>query len=264
MIHRCLALLLNILSVANAASLGSSPVSICSNRVASTSQPRGGFQSSSILHNAQNLEQKVLDLFDSSSTLPVSISRPKEGIEVRTSFEGNNIVTIAEAKMVRKHPDCFKGFLTNFNDSFPKVNPMVQNVDHLETDEYNSREGVKSILKFPYPLKKRIMIHWKYLLLNRSENENEHMLIFSEGGNKNLMGNYFTPKEKKDFVLGKTYLSAYWIKPVYDSDKKNIIGTTIRYVFSGDTGGTIPQWIQNAVGPKTALDSVKGIINHVI
>ena len=55
------------------------------------------------------------------------------------------------------------------------------------------------------------------------------MLIFSEGGDKDLMKKHFTPKEKNDFVLGKTHLCAYWIKPVHDdSGKKNIIGTTIR------------------------------------
>ena len=74
-------------------------MSIYSSNVVSINKPRD---------NAKKLEQKVLDLFDSSSALPVSISRPKEGIEVRTLFEGDNIVTIGEAKMVRKHPDSLK------------------------------------------------------------------------------------------------------------------------------------------------------------
>lgn len=225
---------------------------------------RGSCDTSTNLNDAEVLEKKLMDLFDSSSTLPISISLPREGIEVRTKFESDNMVTIGEAKIVLKHPDAFKDFFINFNDSFPKVNPMVQTACHLENDGNNSREGIKSILKFPYPLKNRIMVHWKYPMLNRGGNENEHMLIFSEEGNKALLENYLAPEEKKEFVLARTFLCGYWIKPVYDdSEKKKIIGTTIRYAFSGDTGGSIPKWIQNAVGPKTALDSIKGLIKYV-
>jgi hypothetical protein len=63
------------------------------------------------------------------------------------------------------------------------------------------------------------------------------------------------------YVLARTFLCAYVVKPVFKNGE--LIGSSIRYVFSGDTGGAIPQWVQRAVGPKTALDSLAGMMKFV-
>mmetsp|Transcript_19186 Transcript_19186/g.26601 ORF Transcript_19186/g.26601 Transcript_19186/m.26601 type:complete len:167 (-) Transcript_19186:51-551(-) len=166
--------------------------------------------------------------------------------------------------MIKKHPDHFKDALASFNELFPKMNPVVKHVYHLVHDKHNCREGVKSVLKFPYPLKNRVMISWKYPKFYGGVRKNEHLLIFSEEGNKDLLEHHFTSTEKKEFELARTILRVFWVKPVYDSENNTIIGTTIRYAFSSDTGSSIPKWIQNAVGPKTALESVRGLINHAV
>jgi hypothetical protein len=106
----------------------------------------------------------------------------------------------------------------------------------------------------------RVMVHWKYLKLDRSPNE--HMLITSEEDNDELLEKHFHgTKDEKSFVLARTFLCAYWIKPVYEGQQ--IVGSTIRYMFSGDIGGSVPAMVQNTVGPKTAFDSVKGLIDYV-
>ena len=206
-----------------------------------------------------DLEQKGMNLFDDAKHLPVTMSREKGNIEVRTSWQGNNMITIGEAKMVEHHSDEFISFLENFNAAFPKVNSMVRNVVSVKRE--NGREGVKSILHFPYPLKDRIMIHYKYLKLNRAQGD--HLLIISDEENQGLLKKFLTSDDEKKYVLGRTFLCAYWVKPVYCSNNKKVIGSNVKYAFSGDTGGSIPLWIQNMIGPKTGLDSVRGLVEYI-
>lgn len=205
------------------------------------------------------LEDKVEDLFRDVSSLPLSMTRQKGNIEVRTKFDGDsNMISVAEIKQVDHHPDSFRGFLEDFAKAFPQTNPMVRTVVSLEQSK--DREALKSILKFPFPLSDRIMVHWKYLKLNRSPNE--HMLIISERENEGILERHLTQEEKKNFVLARTFLCVYWIKPIHDENGK-VVGSTVKYAFSGDTGGAIPALIQKAVGPKTALDSVRGLLKYV-
>merc|ERR1719148_227311 len=170
------------------------------------------------------------------------------------------MLTIGEAKLVPYHPNEVRQCLENFSDSFPKVNPMCKSVVHLK-QQGEIRTGVKSRLKFPFPLSDRIMIHWQYNLFDKDNDE--HMVMFSEEGNDALLEEFHTQEEKDNFVLGRTFLCAYWVKPVYNKNKDNIVGSSIRYIFSGDTGGYIPKAIQNTLGPKTAYDSVRGLIDYL-
>ena len=76
------------------------------------------------------------------------------------------------------------------------------------------------------------------------------------------MKQHFTQDEQQKFVLARTFLSVYWIQPICDGSGK-ICGSRVRFAFSGDTGGSIPAWIQNKVGPQTAFDSVQGLLDYV-
>jgi hypothetical protein len=203
------------------------------------------------------MEQKVDHLFQEGARLPVSLSRQNGNIEIRTKFEGQIMTTFAEAKLVKQRPSEFKDFFTNFKRDFPKTNPMARSVVHLEHGE--AREAVKSILKFPFPLSARIMIHWKYLKLDRKPDE--HILIISEEENEELVAKHLTNDEKEKYVLARTFLCAYVVKPVFKNGE--LIGSSIQYAFSGDTGGVIPQWVQRAVGPTTTLDSLTGLMKFV-
>jgi len=205
------------------------------------------------------LEKKVENIFKEIHTLPLSIS--KKGIQVWTKWEGSKMLTISEAKHVLYHPNEFRTFLASFSENFPKVNQMCEKTSILH-QEGVVRKGVKSKLKFPFPFSDRLMIHWQYTRLDKDQDE--HLIMLSEDGNGELLDKFHTAEEKKRYVLGRTFLCAYWIKPVYDEDgERRIIGSNIRYMFSGDTGGSIPKYVQDMVGPKTAFDSVEGLIKFV-
>jgi len=96
------------------------------------------------------------------------------------------------------------------------------------------------------------MISWKYTKFQRGVYKNEHLLIISEEGNKELLEYHFILTETKTCVLARIFLCVFWVKPAYDKiDNNAIMGT-----FSGDTGGSISKWIQNAVGPSTMLSKI--------
>jgi len=208
---------------------------------------------------ANLLEKKVESIFDEIDTLSLSIS--KKGIKVWTKWEGDSLVVVSESRLVPYHPNEFRSILENFSETFPKVNRMCKNVTNLKK-QGEVRKGVKSELKFPYPLSNRLMIHWQYTHLDKDQDE--HLLMFSEDGNNELLEEFHTSEEKKRFVLGRTFLCAYWIKPVYNkNDTEEIVGSNIRYMFSGDTGGIVPKYLQDTLGPKTAFDSIQGLVKFV-
>jgi len=193
----------------------------------------------------QDLERKIVSLFENAESLPLRLSRDGGNIEVRTDFEGQNMVSLAEAKVVGKPPSAFRGFLENFNDLFAKNDPMVKEIRHLVHEK--SREGIKAFLQFPAPVSNRIMVHWKYLGLNLRPDE--HMIILSEQGNRDLLDQHLSAEERKKYVLARTFLCAYWISPVRDA-QGNILGSNIKYAYSGDVGGFIPARVQRWIGPK--------------
>ena len=81
----------------------------------------------------------------------------------------------------------------------------------------------------------------------------------SANNNKELMDKHLTREERENYVIARTALCAFWVKPAL-GEKGNIIGSRIRYVYSGDTGGSIPASIQRWLSPKTALESLKSVI----
>ena len=206
------------------------------------------------------LEKRVVDLFDEASTLPVSLTRNDGNIEVRTKFEGQHLTSLAEAR-VDQPPSAFKGYLENYNDAFAETVSMVKEIQHLEIDETDKhkREGIKAFLQFPFPVSDRLMIHWKYLKLDR--NQDEHLMMLSEDNNETLLDRFLSKKEEEKYVLARTFLCAYWVKPIRDS-KEKIIGSSIKYVYSGDVGGSMPQKVQRWVAPKNALDSIRSVIGY--
>jgi len=208
----------------------------------------------------EDLENEVVHLFEKEfHKLPVNMKREKGNIEVRIKWNGNHMLTFCEAKRVPILPDAFRDFLTNFAEEFPKVNKMARKIDDLVHHKEGARVGTKTFLKFPFPLSPRVMVHWRYLMLDRKPNE--HMVILSERGNEELLEEHFKAEEQKKYVLARTFLCSYWIKPIEEDGK--VVGSRLLYVFSGDTGGSIPKFIENAVGPQTAYDSIHGLTKHL-
>lgn len=205
-----------------------------------------------------DLEKEIISLFQNDlHSLPIHMSKDDGNIQVRVKWDGDHMLTFCEAKQTDIHPSKFRDYLTNFSTEFPKVNPMAQEIVDLEQKE--DRIGVKTFLKFPFPLSNRIMVHWRYLKLDR--HPDEHLLWMSERGNEEMLQKHLTKAERKKYILARTFLCAYWIKPVRSENK--VVGSQIMYIFSGDTGGNIPSFIQSAVGPKSAVDSVHGLIKYL-
>eukprot|EP00539_Tryblionella_compressa_P002145 CAMPEP_0178740714 /NCGR_PEP_ID=MMETSP0744-20121128/4739_1 /TAXON_ID=913974 /ORGANISM="Nitzschia punctata, Strain CCMP561" /LENGTH=110 /DNA_ID=CAMNT_0020393509 /DNA_START=195 /DNA_END=527 /DNA_ORIENTATION=+ len=67
--------------------------------------------SNTVAGDVQYLERKVEAIFRDAKNLPIAISRPKEDIQVRTTFNGDCMVTVAEATDMDHHPDDFREFL---------------------------------------------------------------------------------------------------------------------------------------------------------
>lgn len=207
-----------------------------------------------------DLEKEIVQLFEKDlPSLPINMKRANGNIEVRIKWNGDHMLTFCEAKRLPIHPIAFRDFLVNFSEEFPQVNKMARKIQDLVEHKEENLVGTKSFLKFPFPLSPRLMIHWRYLMLDR--NPNEHMVILSERGNEELLQKHWTDEEKKKYVLARTFLCSYWIQPIEEAGK--VVGSRLLYVFSGDTGGGIPKFVENSVGPQTAYDSIHGLINHI-
>jgi len=207
------------------------------------------------------LEQRVIDLFSEEESLPVTLTKDDGNVEVRTKFEGQHLVALSKVKVVDKIlPSVFREYLENFNESFAKADPMVKEVRHLKFDDANKREGVKVFLQFPFPISDRVMVHWKYLKLDRN-NEDDHMMIVSEENNQTLLEGHLSQEERDQYILARTFLCAFWIKAVKD-DEGTVVGSSIRYCYSGDVGGSMPAKLQQWIAPQNAVDSMKSMIKY--
>ena len=151
------------------------------------------------------------------------------------------MLTISEATHVLYHPNEFRTFLASFSENFPKVNQMCEKTSILH-QEGVVHKGVKSKLKFSFPFSDHLMIHWQYTRLDKDRDE--RLIMLSEDGNGELLDKFHSAEEKRRYALGRTFLCAYLIKPVYDEDgKRRIIGSNICYMFRGDTSGSIPKYV---------------------
>lgn len=208
---------------------------------------------------SDELIRRLQDLFDRPEQLPLRLQR--DGITVRTAWEGNRVVTICECRHTPHKPTAFVPFLTRFNEAFPVVNKMTAWVESLIHE--SEREGIKSLVNMPFPLHNRLVVHWKYLKLGWNGDPDEHLLLISEQDNKVLLRNHVSRNELDKFVLGRTHLCAFWIRPVRDHATNRVIGSMVRYAFSGDAGGCVPKFVQELMGPKSAHDSVVGLLSFV-
>ena len=211
------------------------------------------------------LESRIIELFDESSNLPITITRDDgtTKVEGRIRHDGSAaMVAMAEAHVKGIPPNYFKGFLVDFRESTLQANPTVSDFQIVEPDPSKKREGVKLVMDLPFPLSNRVMLHYKYLTLNRNGDPDEHLLILSEKNNQALLEKFLTPAEERKYVLAKTFLGAYWLRPVRDPTDGSVTGTTVRYVFSGDMGGSLPKKILEWSAPKTMLEGVEGIVAY--
>ena len=234
------------------------------------------------------LAEQVAGLFETAPDLPVTSSRSGDGfsMEVRLRFGGNDdndkdgaavMTSIAEARIPGIPPSAFKGFLVNFKESM-EADPAIQRLDIVRADgdgdpdddsnNNNSgfrREGVRLFLKFPFPLSNRVMVHWKYLSLGYQGDPDEHLLILSERDNEALLETVLPADDRRGYVLGRTFLAAYWIQPLRENGNGGggtITGTTIKYVFSGDLGGSIPAKIQEWTAPQNMLRTIQSVVTY--
>ena len=74
--------------------------------------------------------------------------------------------------------------------------------------------------------------------------------------NEELIEKHFTQnKECKKLVLATLFISAWRLTPIKDASGA-IIGTNCLYLYNAAANGSIPTWLQNKQGPKTAIDAL--------
>ena len=74
--------------------------------------------------------------------------------------------------------------------------------------------------------------------------QDKYMIVLLEEGNNKLLEDFHSLEEKTKYILSRTHLYVYWIKPVCSDDEEwNVVGSNIRYAFSGDIGGSIPKYL---------------------
>lgn len=69
----------------------------------------------------------------------------------------------------------------------------------------------------------------------------------------------FTPQERKKLALGHVHISGIWVKPV-KNEAGVVTGTHFLFFNMFEAGGNVPTFVQNKLGPKSALDQIKGTI----
>lgn len=72
-----------------------------------------------------------------------------------------------------------------------------------------------------------------------------------------------TDRERKSHVLARMHFSAWWFKPVKDSNG-DIIGTSMFAVVNGDAGGAIPKWVQDITAPLAAIKASQDFTKAMI
>mmetsp|Transcript_20817 Transcript_20817/g.45083 ORF Transcript_20817/g.45083 Transcript_20817/m.45083 type:complete len:255 (+) Transcript_20817:39-803(+) len=213
------------------------------------------------------LERRVLQLFAEVENLPPTISRQNGNVQVRTLFtdeEGQEgrMVNLCEFKNVDFLPQDFQVFFDNFSDILPKVDDLVSTATVVESGA--ERQGMKVTMEMPFPLAPRITFYYKYSLKHRAPDE--HMLILSEVDTEHLIQECMEDGGEYDkYTLARTFLSVYWVKPVYGDakDSSKVTGSQLKYAWSGDMGGLLPTWVQNSAAPKQSLDAIKRLVEFV-
>jgi len=62
--------------------------------------------------------------------------------------------------------------------------------------------------------------------------------------------------------MAKCHVAGWYLSPVHDSEG-NQVGTRIFYLQSGDSGGSIPSFVQNSFAPKTAKQCVMNLCEYL-
>ena len=154
-------------------------------------------------------------------------------------------------------PDDFLEFIENWELYGAEANDTITSIDKIATD--NGVDTMRIIVGTPWPLSDRILFDTRYCELNQ---DGCHMMLLSSSGNEHLISDkaIFSDKDRKDNALAFSHLIGCWVKPVKDENSGDVIGTHLLYFSQVQAGGNIPTFVQNKLGPLTALNSIKGSI----
>lgn len=84
----------------------------------------------------------------------------------------------------------------------------------------------------------RIFVDGRYLW--RFPDKDEYYAIFSSKGNEEILEEYVSKNKIGNVVVGKAFMSAYWMKPIRREGSQEIIGTSVFYVNCCNFGGSVP------------------------
>merc|ERR1712083_457776 len=218
--------------------------------------------SSSVLSRAQigqQLMETAVAMFEKAADLPVVIQKDKGNVTVRQTWDGDKMVSVAEAKVVEGLiPADFKAFFERWHEVGCEANDILK--ESTLVDEVEGLKVCKIIVKTPWPIWNRCLINTFYPFFDREDGS--QIFFFSCNGNDELKEKHFTKKDKKNFVLALQFVGGWIISPIKD-EAGNVTGSNLKYLNSSDAKGNIPQFIQKSEGPKTAVQPVVGTIDWI-
>ena len=208
---------------------------------------------------ASSLERRVERVFESADKCEVAISRQGGNYEVRSHFEGDDrrMICFCNVKETGLMPDDFLPFMENFSSVWVDAKPNLEEVTVLESAD--DREGLKLVISMPFPLQDRCMFVYKYFV---NRDDDEYMIILSNFDTETLLEKHVTEEDAENYVIAQNFLQGYWVKPIRDEGGK-VTGSGLRYFFSCDVGGLVPQFMQQSILPKYSLDSAKHLIEYI-
>ena len=187
---------------------------------------------------ADELIVKVKEYFSKADEYPVVIEKEEGNVLIRQTWDGDQMVSIAESKRVEGlKPEDFKEFFTRWPEKEVglKANPILKDSELLEEDD--GCPIVKIIINTPWPIWNRCIIATIYLKLDQENGD--QIFVFSCNHNEAQKDKYFTAYDKKNYVLANQYVGGWIASPIKD-DSGVTVATHLKYVNSSSANGNIP------------------------
>lgn len=206
-----------------------------------------------------SLRSRCAEILSTYTKMDIKTTVDNGNIEVRADWDNDNkIICVAEMKLAKDlTPDEFKTFFLNvWEQVILDINPLLYEATLVE------EQIIKTKAKAPWPISDRGMIVAKYLDYI-VEPGVDQFYMSSLGVEDGMIQKHFTQaSDCQKMVLATLFVSAWRLTPVNDEEGATI-GTKAMYLYHAAANGSIPTWLQNLQGPKTAIDALRGAVNYL-
>ena len=147
----------------------------------------------------QSLVSKARAQFEKAEELPVVIKKEDGNVLIRQTWDGDRMVSVAEAKVVEGlAPEDFMEFLVRWDEVGLEANKRLTKIELV--DEVEGNKVCKVQVKTPWPIWRRVLINTHYGP-NLDAETGELIMLFSDQGNEELKQKHFSANDKKNYVL---------------------------------------------------------------